>query len=182
MAASAVGRRVFFAAALSPDKIGGVERFAAELAHQLAPKGWSLTACFEAVPPPAVREFLLAPGNVAVETMADQPGLGMANSREFLRLMRVHRPEVLLYSLGGAVRWWPLLAMANGVKRRVYYDQTSRTASVMTYRAKPHVQMAMKPLTQSICATQFIKDCSDREGIVPPEKSRVIFSGIDNDN
>lgn len=37
----------------------------------------------------------------------------------------------------------------------------------------------MRPLSQCICATEFIKTCSDREGIVPRRKNRIIYSAVD---
>ena len=43
---------VFFAVAISPNKLGGVESFTIELARQLDKKGWDLTLCFQAPPPP----------------------------------------------------------------------------------------------------------------------------------
>jgi glycosyltransferase involved in cell wall biosynthesis len=169
------------AAALEANRIGGIESFARELAVQLGRKGWDLIVCYENEAQGIVREFLLEPGNVSLEVMPRQIGLGAENSRAFLRLMRRHRPQAVMYWLGGVVRWWPLIARAMGARRVVFYDGTSRTSAAMHYRAKPHVRLAMRPLTEAICATRFIKDCSDREGIVPPHKSRVVYSGIDND-
>lgn len=170
---------VFFAAAISPDKIGGVEAFSIELARQLDKEGWDLTACFQDSPPPLVENALLAPGNVSLAVMRDQLGMGLSNIREFLRLLRRYRPKVLLYSLGGVVRWWPLLGSFLGVQRSIYYDQTSRTAEAYNYRASKKVQLLMNPLSGSVCATQFVKGCSDREGIIPPAKSGVIYSAVD---
>ncbi|MGA2050111.1 MAG: glycosyltransferase family 4 protein [Terracidiphilus sp.] len=170
---------VFFAAAISPNKIGGVETFSIELARQLDKEGWDLTICFQDFPPPLVEQALLAPGNVSLAVMRDQLGMGLSNVMEFLRLVRRHRPKVLLYSLGGVVRWWPLLGRLMGVRRSIYYDQTSRTAKAYGYRASRRVQLLMSSLSGSVCATQFVKGCSDREGIVPPEKSCVIYSAVD---
>jgi glycosyltransferase involved in cell wall biosynthesis len=171
---------VFFAVAISPNKIGGIETFAVELARQLDAQGWDLTVCFQADPPPIVEQFLLSPGNVTLAVMKNQPELKLSNTKEFLQLLRRYRPTVLLYTLGGAVRWWPMLARMTGVRRSVYWDGSSRTASMMNYRASKKVKLAMTPLSESICVTKFVKSCSDREEIVPREKSRVIYSAIDN--
>jgi glycosyltransferase involved in cell wall biosynthesis len=171
---------VFFAAATSPNKIGGVESFAAELARQLNEAGWDLDLCFEDFPSPLVEKFLLAPGNVSLAVMREQMGMELSNARHFLRLLQRHRPKVLLYTLGGALRWWPLLARLQGVRRSVYYDQVSRTAKNYGYRASRRAQVSMKALSQSVCASKFVKECSDQEGIVPPKKSRVIYSAVDN--
>ncbi len=173
-------KRVLFLAALAANRIGGIEGFAAELARQLDRKGWDITICHQSEAQGVVRDFLLAPGNVTLDVMKVQEGIGLGTAREFAGLLRKHRPDALLYTLGGPVRWWPLLAQAAGVRRRVYYDQTSRTASHIGYRAAPHVRLVMRPLQASLCATKFVKACSDQEKIVPPEKSRVIYSAIDN--
>lgn len=171
---------VFFAVAISPNKLGGVESFTIELARQLDKKGWDLTLCFQAPPPPPqIEKLLLAPGNVALAVMQNQLGMGLSNVREFLQLMRKYRPTVLMYTLGGAVRWWPLLGRLTGIRRSVYWDQTSRTSKTYGYRASRHVQLAMSALSESICGSKFVKACSDREGIIPPQKSRVIYNAAD---
>ena len=173
--------RLLFAVASSPNRIGGIEAFAAELARQLKEKGWDLTMCFEDSPPPLVEAFLLAPGNVQLIVMRDQEGMSFASARSFFHLLREHKPNVLLYSLGGAVRWWPLLARVMGVQRTVYWDGTSRTAATIHYRASARVKLLMQSLSRSVCATKFVKACSDREGIVPPERSVVIYNSVDNE-
>jgi len=106
-------------------------------------------------------------------------GLGLSGATEFLRLIRRHRPKVLMYTLGGAVRWWPLLGRFAGVRRSIYWDGTSRTAKTYEYRAPRHVRLAMRALSESICGSKFVKACSDREGIIPRNKSRVIYNSID---
>jgi glycosyltransferase involved in cell wall biosynthesis len=170
---------VFFAAAISPNKIGGVETFSIELARQLNRRGWDLTICFLDHPPPLVEKSLLASGNVSLAVMRDQLGMGLSNVKESLKLFRKHRPKVLLYTLGGVVRWWPLLGRLVGVRRSFYYDQTSRKAKNYGYHASKRVQLLMKLLSGSVCATQFVKGCSDREGIIPSGKSIVIYSAVD---
>jgi glycosyltransferase involved in cell wall biosynthesis len=177
---SSARRSVFFAVAISPNKIGGVETFAVELAHELNARGWDLTICFEGSPTPVVEEYLLSPGNVSLAVMRGQSGMGLQNAWRFLILLREHRPKVLLYWLGGVVRWWPLLGRFAGVRRSVYYDGTSRTAKNFDYRAPKRVRLVMNALSCAICATKFVKECSDREGIIPADKSRVVYSAIDN--
>lgn len=171
---------VFLAVAISPNKIGGVEMFSAELARQLNRMGWDLALCFQAPPPPLVEHFLLAPGNVSLAVMPRQLGMGWSNAREFLQLLWRHRPQVLIYHLGGVVRWWPLLGRLMSVRRSIYWDGTSRTASSYDYRASWRVRAVMSALSESVCASNFVKVCADREGIIPPEKSRVIYNAVDN--
>jgi len=156
-----------------------MEAFAAEIGRQLRARGdWRLIVCFEKQPPAPVRDFILRPGNVTLDVLPDQAGMGLNSIRRFWRMLWKHRPSVVLYSLGGAVRWWPMIARLAGVRRIVYYDQTSRL-STQGYRARAHVRLLLAPLSKSVCATKFVKACSDREGIVPPEKSLVLYSAVD---
>ncbi len=53
--------------AISPNKIGGLEVFTAELARQLKPRGWELTVCFENSPSSAVRDDLMQSRNLTLE-------------------------------------------------------------------------------------------------------------------
>jgi len=171
--------RVVFAFSVWPNKIGGVERFSQELARQLNVKGWDLTLWFEDEPPARVREFLLAPGNVKVDVFPAQWQLGAASVKRFLRMFSKERPTVVCYSLAGVVKLWPLLGRLMGAKGSVYWDGDSRTRSSENYRASGKVRWLMKPLSRSVCATHFVKRCSEREGIVPASKSMVIFNGTD---
>ena len=171
--------RVVFAFAVWPNKIGGVERFSEELARQLNVRGWDLTLWFEDEPPALVREFLLAPGNVKVDIFPGQSQIGAANVKRFLRMLSQERPTLVCYSLGGVVQLWPFLGRLMGAKGSVYYDQDSRHEGSENYRVSGKVRWLMKPLSRSVCATHFVKRCSDREGVVPASKSMVIFSGTD---
>ncbi len=171
--------RVLIAQAVSPDKIGGMEVFAVELARQLRDVGWDATLSFEDDPGAEVRAYLLSPGNVELEVIRNQVGMGWRDALRFVRVLRRHRPAAVLYSLGGVVRWWAMLGAGFGVRRSVYFDQTSRTQAAMRYKASRGIRMIMAPLSLTMCATQFIRNCSDREEIVPASKSRLLYSAVD---
>lgn len=168
---------ILCAFAITPNKLGGREQFAIEIARQLKPYGRQLILCFEGPPSPKVREALLEPGNLTLEVLPRQAAIDLESAKGFQRLLSKYRPEAMLYALGGVVRLWPLLAKANGVKRILYNDGTSRTN--MNYRAGWAVRTLMRPLTQVVCVSEFVKTCSDREGIVPAEKSKVIYNSAD---
>jgi glycosyltransferase involved in cell wall biosynthesis len=172
---------VFFAISTSPNRIGGIERFAVELARQLDRRGWNLIMCFQDTPPVSVERFLLSPGNLSLAVMRKQWGVDLGNAKEFFHILRKHRPKVIMYSLGGVVRWWPLLGRLMGARRSVYWDGTSRTAKAVGYRASKQVKLVMSPLSAVVCATEFVKSCSDQEAIVSPEKTCVIYNSVDND-
>jgi glycosyltransferase involved in cell wall biosynthesis len=168
---------VLCAFAITPNKLGGREQFAIEIARQLKPLGRQLILCFEGDPSPRVREALLAPGNLTLEVLPKQAAIDLAGAMRFEKLLLRYRPEAMLYALGGVVRLWPMLARANGVQRILYNDGTSRTN--MNYRAGKAVQLLMKPLTGVVCVSQFVKICSDREAIIPAEKTTVLYNSAD---
>lgn len=172
-------RNALFMMAIKPDKIGGLEVFATELARQLNAIGWDLTMAFEAAPPPMVRDFLMAPGNVTVKVQANQTALGARETLRFLKLLLQKRPDVLVYTLGGVVRLWPRLAKLTGTKRVVYYDQTSRIEKAMGYRASAKVRKLMKAVDLQVCATKFVQQCANNEGVLPVAKTCVIYNSID---
>lgn len=172
-------RNILCAFAIVPNKLGGRERFAIEIARQLKPHGRQLVLCFEGHPSPKVKEALLAPGNMTLEVFPRQAAIDLKSAQRFQHLLNRYRPEAILYALGGAVRLWPLMAKINGVRRVLYNDGTSRTN--MNYRASWAVRTLMRPLSKVICVSHFVKACSDREGIIPPEKSSVIYNSADID-
>ncbi len=170
---------LLLAFALTPNRFGSMELFGIELARQFERKQWNVVFCFEGEPTSAVRDHFHALPNVTLEILPDQSSMSAASIAHFARIVRRYQPQVVMYWLGGVVRWWPLVGKLLGVKRTVYYDGSSRTAPSLSYRAPAHVRMLMKPLSVVVCVTRFIKACSDREGIIPPEKSQVIYSGVD---
>lgn len=54
-------RNVLCAFALTPNKLGGCEQFAIEIAHQIRPLGYQFILCLEGEPSPAVRKALMEP-------------------------------------------------------------------------------------------------------------------------
>ena len=67
-------RNVLCAFAITPNKLGGREQFAIEIARQLKPLGYNLVLCFEGEPSPKVREALLEPGNLII--IGGRPSMG----------------------------------------------------------------------------------------------------------
>lgn len=167
-------RNVLCAFAITPNKLGGCEQFAIEIAHQIQPLGYQFILCLEGEPSPGVRKALLEPGNMVLEVLPRQAKIDLKSSVRFTKLLLKYRPEAILYSLGGVVRLWPLLAKVAGVQRILYNDGTSRKR--LDYRASTAIRMLMMPLTQVVCVSCFVKECSDREGIVPTHKTSVIYN------
>jgi glycosyltransferase involved in cell wall biosynthesis len=90
--------------------------------------------------------------------------------------MRKYKPESVYYTLGGIVRLWPLIARVMGTERVVYNDGTSRLD--MNYRSSFPLRLLMRPVTDLVCASEFIRSCTEREGFVAPGKCSVIYNSV----
>ena len=167
---------VLCAFSIVPNKIGGRESLAVEIARQLKSRGRHLILCFEGPPTPAVRTYLLQSGNVTIEIFQRQADLTFKNARTFYRLVRKYKPESVLYALGGIVRLWPLIARAMGVRRVVYNDGTSRLD--MDYRSPFLLRLLMRPVTDVVCVSEFIRSCTEREGFVAHSKCSVLYNSV----
>lgn len=167
---------VLCAFSIVPNKIGGQESLAVEIARQLKSCGRHLVLCFEGPPTPTVRKYLLEPGNVSIEIFQRQADLSIENARQFCRLIRKYKPESVYYTLGGIVRLWPLLARAMGAGRVVYNDGTSRLD--MGYKSPFPLRLLMRPVTDVVCASEFIRACTERERFVPRHKCSVIYNSV----
>ena len=108
---------VFFAAAISPNT-GGIESFAAEFACQLNEMGWDITVCFQDLRRWLRSFFWASRGNVSLAVMREQMGMGLSNIQHFA-IVYITWPKVLLYTLGGALRWWPVLARLMRASQRI---------------------------------------------------------------
>lgn len=171
---------VLCAFSIVPNKIGGQESLAVEIAQHLKSRGRHLVLCFEGPPTAAVREYLLHPGNVTIEIFQRQADLSFANVRKFHHLMRRYKPETVYYTLGGIVRFWPLLARAMGAKRVVYNDGTSRLN--IEYESPVLLRLLTLPVTDVVCGSEFIRTCTEREAFVPRRKCSVIYNSVPQDS
>src|ERR1700733_10735983 len=113
-----MSKTLLFLIGVTPDKIGGIERFARELAAQLAETDWKLVLCFEASPTKRVRRFF-DKSAVAFEVISGQ-SFGIKECFQLARLILRYKPTVLVYTLNGVLRFIPWTAVFLGVRTIVY--------------------------------------------------------------
>src|SRR5436190_19390480 len=101
---------------VEPFRIGGTETFARELSLQLAQAGWRSVLCFQSEPPKDVRRFLAAE-NVTFEILPDSPQFSWKALRDFSRVVRRHRPEILHLHFTGFLGLYPWLARMSSVRK-----------------------------------------------------------------
>ena len=120
-----MGRCVLSVCGLVPQRIGGLEMFAGEVASQLAGAGWKSVFCFLGEPAPAVRQFLERSG-VVIEIIPGCTRPGWTALWKTIGLLKRYHPHILhLYFLGllGAYPW---LARCCSIRRIFLTDQNSR--------------------------------------------------------
>ena len=151
--------RVLWFYDISPDKLGGLELFAARLA-ELYP-GHQFTVVFNAVPSASVARHFAGKAEIAVEAV--QTGFAAHSIRSLRALLKRARPDLVVYALGGIIRPLPWLGRLAGA-RVVYMDETSRTRAFRTAGVKGALQrLLVRPVSLVIAASEFTRETAVRE-------------------
>src|SRR5438034_844611 len=119
---------------VEPFRIGGIETFARELSSQLAQHQWRSVLCFQSEPPEDVRRFLKL-ANISLEVLPDSPSGSLKAVRDFIRVLRLHRPEIVHLHFTGFLGPYPWLARLNSVAKVFFTDHTSRPSGYVAQRA-----------------------------------------------
>jgi glycosyltransferase involved in cell wall biosynthesis len=167
---------------ITPNKIGGTERFARELAVQMVESGWNLVLCFETAPAERVRQYFDT-ANVTFEVIGEQCLPGIKQCSQLVRLILRYRPTVLVYAFNGVLSFIPWIAAFLGVRTIVYNDNSSRpiqTARTSTRAWKRALgRLITFPLDGVICVSDFVSRCVCKEGWVRQDKVHTIYNGVD---
>jgi glycosyltransferase involved in cell wall biosynthesis len=167
---------------VEPFRIGGTETFARELSSQLAQQGWHSVLCFQSEPPEDVLRFLKQ-NNVTLEVMPDSPNLSWRAAKDFVRVVRRHRPEIVHLHFTGFLGPYPWLARLNSVKRIFFTDHTSRPAGYIARRAPLWKRMVARainlPLTRVICVSRYGYQCLTALDLLPGERCELVYNGVD---
>lgn len=172
---------LLYAAAATPNKVGGIESFCHKLAVELEPLGWNLVFCGTSEPPDDIARALARP-NLTFDKLERQYGISIGQAAEFAKVILKYRPDVLMYHLGGTLRTYPLIAKALGTKRIIYQDGTSRTSTSpvnCSLGKRVLARLIAAPITQVVAATEYVRKAALEEGLVPGERISVIPNGID---
>ncbi len=166
---------------VEPFRIGGTETFARELSLQLGRRGWHSVLCFQSEPPEDVRRFLELE-NVSFEISPDSPKLSWRAVKDFVRILRRHRPEIVHLHFTGFLGLYPWLARLNSVKKVFFTDHTSRPSGYVARQAPLWKRMIARainrPLTKVICVSRYGYQCLTKLDLLASERCELIYNGV----
>jgi glycosyltransferase involved in cell wall biosynthesis len=167
---------------ITPNKIGGIERFMRELAVQMEKYGWTLVLCFEEGPSELVRKVFDTP-NIFFERIDNQSSPGIRQYSKLVKIVVRYRPAVVVYSFNGVLRFIPWVAKVLGVRMVFYNDQSSRPNQAVPAAAavwkRALGRLMTLPLDGVICVSEFVGRCERQERWVRSDKILTILSGVD---
>jgi glycosyltransferase involved in cell wall biosynthesis len=144
------------------------------------------TFCSTADPTDKVRAAF--PDNAELVTISDQNGFNAASISAIRTLLKRTKPDLVVYTLSGAIRPLPWLAKLAGAKV-VYMDETSRTQTFRASGLKGMMQrFLVKPLSMVIAASDYTRQAGVSENIFScpsitvhngTDPSREVVSGKD---
>jgi L-malate glycosyltransferase len=167
---------------VEPFRIGGTETFARELSSQLGQQGWVSVLCFQSEPPDDVRRFLKL-DNVSLEVLSDSPNFTVKAIKDFIRVLRRHRPEIVHLHFTGFLGPYPWLARLNSVAKVFFTDHTSRPAGYVARRAPLWKRMVARainlPLMKVICVSRYGYQCLTALDLLPSERCELVYNAVD---
>lgn len=167
---------------LSSRFVGGSETYARELSEQLREHGWQSIICFLDEPPEHVRQYLDLP-NVSIEVLPNAVTPNSQAFREFARLLRRHKPDILHLQLVGFVHFYPWLAKLLSAKKIFFTDQGSHASDYIAHRAKLWKRLAVRvinqPMSKVICVSRYNYDNFKTRDILPASRYEVIYNSAD---
>src|ERR1700743_112023 len=89
--------KLMYVLSMSPQKIGGMEKFLRYFTRVMDSKGWDTVLCVEEPIADRCREYLALP-SVTIEGLNGQDDLGIQGAPHLARLLARHRPEIFVYA------------------------------------------------------------------------------------
>jgi len=167
---------------IEPFRIGGVETYCHELSSQLAERGWESVLCFSGLPVEEVRRYLEQP-NVALEVLSNPSVFGWQPVRDFSRLLRRYRPQILHLQFTPFLSPYPWVAWLHGVRRVYFTDHGSRAENYAAHRTSAWKRAATRainfPLTGVISISDFNRRSLMTLGVMAGERIRRIYDAVD---
>jgi len=155
---------LMFVLGLSPQKIGGVEKFLKFLATSLDAAGWDTVLCFDGPIADQFREYIAGP-SVLIERLDNQSPPGLACAGDLWKLLRRHKPRIFVYAFNGALRSFPWIARLAGCRQVFYNDHSSRPkgqrARPLSFLKRIVARILTAPLTGIISVAEFTRRSGD---------------------
>jgi glycosyltransferase involved in cell wall biosynthesis len=168
--------------AVIPQRVGGAEMFARELARQLHEAGWHGVFCFTGEPSEAVRGFLDVPG-ATLEAAPDYNEQHWSAMRHLRRLIRRYHPEIVHLNFVIPLKPYPWLARCHFVRRIFITDQASRPEGCVSAPApawKRAIRQAVTwPVNRLIGVSDFNLRCNEALGVARPGRMMRIYNAVD---
>lgn len=170
---------VLFFIAIFPDKIGGMELFARQLAIELGNRGRSITFCFSTAPSESANPLFDLP-NTQLVYLKQQKGFNLSTARNLWGLIRRVRPTTVVYSFGSIVSPLPWICRLAGIKCAIYNDHASRVpggrsfGTAMRFAARCLTQ----PINSVIAVSEFVASSSINEKL-HNAPTVTILNGVD---
>jgi glycosyltransferase involved in cell wall biosynthesis len=172
---------LMFVLALSPQKIGGIEKFIKFLAASLDAAGWDTVLCFDGPIGDQFRAYIAGP-SVSIERLDNQSPPGVACAGRLWKLLRRHKPRIFVYALCGALRTFPWMARMAGCKQVFYNDHSSRPkgqkAQPLSFLKRMVARILTAPLTGIISVAEFTRKSGDAMRVTSAPNF-VVYNGIE---
>ena len=179
--ATRIRPRLMYVLSLSPDKIGGLEKFLKQFTQVLAQRGWDTVLCFDGSISEEFISYIASP-NVQIERLDNQGNLGAGCSRELWTLMRRYRPQVFIFAFHGVLRFFPWIVRLGGCRRIYFNDHSSRApkwvARRLSLRRRVLARILMAPLSGIISVSQFTRQTTNVLGATNVE-NLVVSNGVE---
>jgi len=170
-----------FVLGLSPQKIGGIEKFLRHLVTALDAVGWDSVLCFDGPIADEFRKYVSSP-NVIIESLDNQAHLGLACAGELWRLLRKHKPQTFVYAFNGVMRCFPWLARIAGCKRVFFNDHSSRpqgqVEAPLNLPRRIVGRILAAPLNAIISVSDFTRRAGNALGIFSA-RNVVVANGVE---
>lgn len=145
---------------ISPQKIGGIEKFLRYFVIALDAGGWDSVLCFDGPIAAEFRAYVHFPF-VALESLDNQGNLGIACASRLHLLLRRYRPRVFVYAFNSVLRCFPWVAKSAGCNQVFFNDHSSRPegqpATPMGLPKRIVGRLLTAPLTGILSVSDFTR-------------------------
>jgi glycosyltransferase involved in cell wall biosynthesis len=167
---------------ISPTRIGGIEILLREVCRQLISRGWRPVLVLEGDAAPVVKKLFAEIGDIELRVFPRQAGLPVGHVPGLWKLFGDVQPELAVYSFNGILRFFPWAARLRGVRRIIYWDQSSRPTGYVPRRSswlrRLRARLLVAPVSLVTAVAKYQARCLAVEGSYPAERIEVIRNAV----